>query len=134
MFAGALQLLFRDLLVFPPNFRAKPQSPRAVVLILSVISNDRLLLPLRLLFILLLLYLVYIPIYGTATSTDSATATAATSCLQSETAINYRVRKCGKFCDTDAELLEMIERADTDQDGEISSEEFYSIMTKKTFT
>jgi centrin-1 len=35
---------------------------------------------------------------------------------------------------TDAELLEMIERADTDQDGEISSEEFYAIMTKKTFT
>ena len=35
---------------------------------------------------------------------------------------------------SDAELLEMIERADTDQDGEIPSEEFYSIMTKKTFT
>lgn len=35
---------------------------------------------------------------------------------------------------TDAELLEMIERADTDQDGEISADEFYSIMTKKTFT
>ncbi|GMH80188.1 hypothetical protein TL16_g08438 [Triparma laevis f. inornata] len=35
---------------------------------------------------------------------------------------------------SDAELLEMIERADTDQDGEISPEEFYSIMTKKTFT
>lgn len=34
----------------------------------------------------------------------------------------------------DAELLEMIERADTDADGEISPEEFYSIMTKKTFT
>jgi len=34
---------------------------------------------------------------------------------------------------SDAELLEMIERADTDQDGEISPEEFYSIMTKKTF-
>jgi Ca2+-binding EF-hand superfamily protein len=33
---------------------------------------------------------------------------------------------------TDAELMEMIERADTDQDGEISGEEFYSIMTKKT--
>ena len=31
-------------------------------------------------------------------------------------------------------LLEMIERADTDQDGEISPEEFYAIMTKKTFT
>ena len=38
------------------------------------------------------------------------------------------------FATTDAELLEMIERADTDQDGEINSEEFYSIMTKKTFT
>ncbi|POM68417.1 Ca2+-binding protein/EF-hand superfamily protein [Phytophthora palmivora] len=35
---------------------------------------------------------------------------------------------------TDAELLEMIERADTDQDGEINAEEFYAIMTKKTFT
>ena len=34
----------------------------------------------------------------------------------------------------DAELLEMIERADTDADGEISPEEFYAIMTKKTFT
>lgn len=37
-------------------------------------------------------------------------------------------------CPVDAELLEMIERADTDQDGEIDAEEFYSIMTKKTFT
>lgn len=35
---------------------------------------------------------------------------------------------------SDAELLEMIERADTDTDGEISPDEFYSIMTKKTFT
>ena len=35
---------------------------------------------------------------------------------------------------TDAELMEMIERADTDQDGEISPEEFYIIMTKKTFS
>lgn len=35
---------------------------------------------------------------------------------------------------SDAELLEMIERADTDGDGEISPEEFFSIMTKKTFT
>ena len=34
---------------------------------------------------------------------------------------------------SDAELLEMIERADTDQDGQISVDEFYSIMTKKTF-
>lgn len=34
----------------------------------------------------------------------------------------------------DAELLEMIERADTDGDGEISPDEFYAIMTKKTFT
>ncbi|KAK7230566.1 calcium ion binding protein [Aureococcus anophagefferens] len=31
-------------------------------------------------------------------------------------------------------LMEMIERADTDQDGEISPDEFYGIMTKKTFT
>jgi centrin-1 len=35
---------------------------------------------------------------------------------------------------SDAELLEMIERADTDADGEINADEFYSIMTKKTFT
>lgn len=35
---------------------------------------------------------------------------------------------------SDAELLEMIERADTDADGEINPEEFYAIMTKKTFT
>ncbi len=35
---------------------------------------------------------------------------------------------------TEAELLEMIERADTDQDGEINPEEFYTIMTKKTFS
>ena len=35
---------------------------------------------------------------------------------------------------SDAELLEMIERADTDGDGEISPDEFYAIMTKKTFT
>ena len=34
----------------------------------------------------------------------------------------------------DAELQEMIDRADTDQDGEISPDEFYAIMTKKTFT
>jgi centrin-1 len=34
---------------------------------------------------------------------------------------------------TDAELLEMIERADTDNDGEISFEEFYAVMTKKVF-
>ena len=35
---------------------------------------------------------------------------------------------------TDAELLEMIERADSDHDGEINFEEFFSIMTRKTFT
>ena len=35
---------------------------------------------------------------------------------------------------TDAELLEMIERADTDADGEINFEEFFAIMTKKIFT
>lgn len=34
---------------------------------------------------------------------------------------------------SDAELLEMIERADSDQDGQISPEEFFAIMTKKTF-
>ena len=35
---------------------------------------------------------------------------------------------------SDAELLEMVERADADGDGEISPEEFYAIMTKRTFT
>lgn len=35
---------------------------------------------------------------------------------------------------TEAELHEMIERADTDNDGEINADEFYTIMTKKTFT
>jgi len=34
---------------------------------------------------------------------------------------------------SDAELLEMIDRVDHDQDGKISSEEFYNIMTQKTF-
>jgi Ca2+-binding EF-hand superfamily protein len=32
----------------------------------------------------------------------------------------------------EAELMEMIERADTDMDGEINPEEFYTIMTKKS--
>ena len=35
---------------------------------------------------------------------------------------------------SEAELMEMIERADTDADGQINPDEFYSIMTKKTFT
>ena len=35
---------------------------------------------------------------------------------------------------TEAELMEMIERADNDADGEISPDEFYTIMTKKTFS
>eukprot|EP00743_Colponemidia_sp_Colp-15_P002048 GILK01002222.1.p1 GENE.GILK01002222.1~~GILK01002222.1.p1 ORF type:complete len:184 (-),score=36.22 GILK01002222.1:186-698(-) len=34
---------------------------------------------------------------------------------------------------TEDELREMIERADSDGDGEISLEDFYTIMTKKTF-
>lgn len=33
----------------------------------------------------------------------------------------------------DAELLEMIERADFDRDGQISPDEFFTIMTQKTF-
>ncbi len=33
----------------------------------------------------------------------------------------------------DAELLEMIERADSDGDGLVSLDDFYNIMTKKTF-
>ena len=42
-------------------------------------------------------------------------------------------RELGETNMDDAELLEMIERADTDHDGQISSEEFYVIMTQKTF-
>ena len=42
-------------------------------------------------------------------------------------------RELGETNMDDAELLEMIERADTDHDGQISSEEFYAIMTRKTF-
>lgn len=34
----------------------------------------------------------------------------------------------------DSDLQEMIERADADNDGLVSEEEFYSIMTKKTFS
>jgi len=34
----------------------------------------------------------------------------------------------------DSELQEMVERADTDNDGLVSEEEFYNIMTKKTFS
>ena len=34
----------------------------------------------------------------------------------------------------DSELQEMIERADADNDGLVSEEEFYNIMTKKTFS
>ena len=33
----------------------------------------------------------------------------------------------------DNELLEMIERADSDNDGLVSLDDFYNIMTKKTF-
>jgi len=34
---------------------------------------------------------------------------------------------------TEEELREMIERADTNGDGAITAEDFYNIMTKKTF-
>ena len=34
---------------------------------------------------------------------------------------------------TDEELLEMIERADSDGDGQVTFEDFYNIMTKKAF-
>ena len=33
----------------------------------------------------------------------------------------------------DMELKEMIERADTDGDGKVSFDDFYEIMTKKSF-
>ena len=35
---------------------------------------------------------------------------------------------------TDEELQEMVERADTNGDGAVSMDDFYNIMTKKTFT
>lgn len=35
---------------------------------------------------------------------------------------------------SDQELMEMIERADTDNDNEINPEDFYTMMTKKVFT
>lgn len=34
---------------------------------------------------------------------------------------------------TDEELLEMIERADSDGDGRVTADDFYNIMTKKAF-
>merc|ERR1740120_605762 len=34
---------------------------------------------------------------------------------------------------TEEELKEMIDRADSNQDGQITAEDFYQIMTKKTF-
>jgi Ca2+-binding EF-hand superfamily protein len=35
---------------------------------------------------------------------------------------------------SDQELMEMIERADTDNDNEINPDDFYTMMTKKVFT
>lgn len=34
---------------------------------------------------------------------------------------------------TDEELMEMIERADSNSDGAVSPDDFYNIMTKKAF-
>ena len=34
---------------------------------------------------------------------------------------------------TEAELMEMIERADSDADGNITQEDFFAILTKKNF-
>ena len=48
--------------------------------------------------------------------------------------LQYVFVMCYVYPFADAELLEMIERADTDADGEINPDEFYAIMTKKTFT
>ena len=39
---------------------------------------------------------------------------------------------CGETM-TDEELMEMIERADSNADGQVSPEDFYNIMTKKAF-
>jgi len=41
-------------------------------------------------------------------------------------------RELGETMD-DTELQEMIERADSDNDGLVSFDDFYNIMTKKTF-
>ena len=41
-------------------------------------------------------------------------------------------RELGETMD-DSELQEMIERADSDNDGLVTFEDFYNIMTKKTF-
>ncbi len=41
-------------------------------------------------------------------------------------------RELGETMD-DSELQEMIERADSDNDGLVSFDDFYNIMTKKTF-
>ena len=41
------------------------------------------------------------------------------------------VKEVGENID-DSELQEMIERADVDNDGLISEEEFYAIMTRKS--
>jgi hypothetical protein len=35
---------------------------------------------------------------------------------------------------SDAELKEMIQRADADQDGEVSFEDFYTIMTRRSLS
>ena len=35
---------------------------------------------------------------------------------------------------TEAELREMIERADGDHDGNVTAEDFFKIMTKTTFS
>ena len=35
---------------------------------------------------------------------------------------------------TEAELREMIERADADHDGNVTAEDFFKIMTKTTFS
>ncbi len=45
-------------------------------------------------------------------------------------------RVCKELGETidDSELQEMVERADTDNDGLVSEEEFYNIITKKTFS
>ena len=57
-----------------------------------------------------------------------------TLCLTSEPRSPTPPTPFPRFPFQDAELLEMIERADNDQDGEINFEEFYAIMTKKTFS
>ena len=42
-------------------------------------------------------------------------------------------RICKELGETDEELQELIERADSDGDGQVTPEDFYNVMIKKSF-